>query len=51
MLVTTYKFVCDVETAVYDFTKSLLIDAESLKYRQSIMVVALISATIEITLR
>lgn len=51
LLVTTYKFVCDVETAVYDFTKSLLIDAECLKYRQSTMVVALISATIEITLR
>lgn len=48
---STYKFICDVETAVYDFSKSLLIDAESLKYRQSLLVAALISASIEISLK
>ena len=47
---TTYKFVCEVETAVYDLTKSLLIDAEMLMYRQSVLVASLISAAIEILL-
>ena len=50
-LVTTYRFLCDVETAVYDLTKSLLSDAESLKFRQSILVAALFTAAIEISLR
>ena len=48
---STYKFICDVETAVYDFSKSLLIDAESLKYRQSLLIAALISTSIEISLK
>ena len=29
---STYKFVCEVESAAYDFTKSLLIDAESMNF-------------------
>ena len=27
---STYKFLCEVESLAYDFTKSVLIDAESL---------------------
>ena len=42
---------CDVETACYDFTKSVLIDAEVLKYKPSIIVPALITSTLEIALR
>ena len=45
---STYKFVCEVESAAYDFTKSLLIDAESLKYKSSMLVAAVISISIEI---
>ena len=46
--ITTYKFLCDIETSVYDLTKSLITDAESLKFRGSILVAALITASIEI---
>lgn len=45
---STYKFLCDVEMAVYDYIKSLLIDAESLKYPPSVCVAAIVSASIEI---
>lgn len=45
---TTYKFICEVETLTYDFTKSLLIDAAMLKYKPSLTVAALISASLEI---
>jgi|TARA_B110001450_G_scaffold251445_2_gene271579 hypothetical protein len=48
---STYKFVCEVESAAYDFTKSLLIDAEALKYKSSMMVAAVISISIEIILK
>lgn len=46
--VSTYKFICEVESTAYDFTKSLLIDAESLKHKSSIMVAAIVSVSIEI---
>ncbi len=45
---TTYRFICEVETLTYDFTKSLLIDAAMLKYKPSLTVAALISASLEI---
>jgi hypothetical protein len=48
---STYKFFCDVETASYDFTKSILIDPECLKYKASFIVASLITVTIEILLR
>ena len=40
-----------METAAYDFTKSLLADAQSMKYKSSISVAAIISASIEVILR
>ena len=48
---STYKFVCEVESAAYDFTKSLLIDAECMQYKSSIMVAAVISISIEIIMK
>jgi hypothetical protein len=48
---STHQFLCDVETACYDFTKSVLIDSESLKFKPSIIVPALITCTLEISLR
>jgi len=48
---STYKFVCEIEQAAYDFTKSVLIDAECMKFKASIVVAAIISATIEIQLK
>ena len=48
LLYSTYKFVCDIETAVYDFTKSVLIDAEALKFLPSLTVAAIMSTTLEI---
>jgi hypothetical protein len=49
--ISTHQFLCDVETACYDFTKSVLIDAEVLKYKPSIIVPALITSTLEIALK
>ena len=46
----TYKFICEIESAAYDFTKSILADAESLKFKPSIIVACVISTTIEIFL-
>ena len=50
-LLSTYRFLCDIETAVYDFSKSVLTDVESLQYRPSLIVAGLISASLEITLK
>lgn len=49
-LLTTYRFLCDVETAAYDLSKSVLVDAESLKYQPSITVAALVTVAIEINM-
>jgi len=46
-----YSFFGDIEAIAYDFTKSVIIDCDSLQYRASIIVCALISATIEIYMR
>lgn len=50
-LLSTYRFICEIETTVYDFSKSVLADVESLQYRPSLLVAGLISATLEITLK
>ena len=47
---STYRFICDIEQFTYDFTKALLVDAECLQYRPSVLVAALISVSIEIQL-
>lgn len=47
---STYKFICEIESCAYDFTKAILADAESLKFKPSIIVACVISATIEIYL-
>ena len=47
-LVSTYRYMCEIETAAYDLSKSVLIDAESMKFKPSIIVVALVTAAIEI---
>ena len=46
----TYKFICEIESAAYDFTKSIMADAESLKFKPSIIVACVISTTVEIFL-
>jgi hypothetical protein len=51
MFVSTYKFMCDIESTAYDFTKSIITDAEILKFKPSIVVAAIISTTIEIYLQ
>ena len=45
---STYHLLCEVEQVAYDFVKSVLIDAESLKYKPSILVAAVISVSLEI---
>ena len=40
----------DIEALVYDFIKSILIDAEVLKHKPSLIVVATISASFEVFL-
>ena len=46
-----YEFISEIETQVYDYTKSVLIDADVLQYNASIIVCSLISITIEIFLK
>jgi hypothetical protein len=48
---STHKFLCEVESAAYDFSKSLLIDAHCLKMKPTILIAAVFSASIEIALR
>ena len=49
---STHKFLCEVELTAYFFVKSLLIDANSVKkFKGSISVAAIISASIELILR
>ena len=43
-----YSFMSDIEALVYDFIKSILIDAEALKFKPSLIVVACISASFEV---
>ena len=45
-----YDFICDVEATAYDLTKSLLIDAESHEFNNSISVISIISVSIDIFL-
>jgi hypothetical protein len=40
----------DIEAMVYDFIKSILIDAEVLKFKPGLIVVATISASFEVFL-
>lgn len=46
-----YEFTGDIESLVYDLTKSVLTDAASLKYKGSLIVAALISVGIDLHLR
>jgi len=45
-----YSFMSDIEALVYDFIKSILIDAEVLKFKPGLIVVATISASFEVFL-
>lgn len=47
----TYNFLCSVEAVCYDYTKSVLIDGNLLKYSPSILVSSLVSGSIEVVLR
>mmetsp|Transcript_34768 Transcript_34768/g.53391 ORF Transcript_34768/g.53391 Transcript_34768/m.53391 type:complete len:105 (+) Transcript_34768:634-948(+) len=42
---------CEIESTAYDFTKSLLIDSEAMKFRPSVMVAAIITVTLEVHFR
>ena len=46
-MTATYRIICEVETAVYDFSKSVLADLECFRYRPSLIIAGLISATLE----
>ena len=43
-----YQFMSEIEAVVYDFIKSILIDAEVLRFKPSLIVVATISASFEV---
>jgi hypothetical protein len=45
---STYNFLCLVESLCYDYTKAVLVDCESLKFSSSMIVAALVSASIEV---
>ena len=45
-----YAFMSEIEATVYDYTKCILIDAECLKYKPSMIVSAVISITMEVYL-
>lgn len=47
----TYDFLCTVEAVCYDYTKSVLIDGNSLKFNGSIIVASLVSASIEVVFK
>jgi hypothetical protein len=47
---STYTFFSEVEAIVYDYTKSMLIDCETLNYRSSVLMASVISASIEVYL-
>ena len=42
---------CEIESTAYDFTKSILVDSEAMKFKASIVVAAIISVTLEIYLK
>lgn len=42
----TYNFMSEIEAAVYDYTKSILIDAESMRFKPSLIVCGVISVTL-----
>ena len=46
-----YNFLTDAETIVYDFSKSVLIDAQLMRYLPSIVVCALITASLEVLVK
>jgi len=50
-LTSTYRFMCEVEQQAYDLTKSILIDAECLRFKPSLIVASIITVAIEINLR
>lgn len=43
-----HDFFLEIEAAIYELAKSALIDAELYKFRQSLIVVAIISVALEI---
>lgn len=43
-----YDFLCDIESMVYDFMKSLLIDAQTLRYKGSLLVAGLVTICIDL---
>ena len=45
-----YSFLNEIEALVYDLTKSVLIDADSLQFKPSIIVASLISISLDIYL-
>ena len=47
----TYNFLCSVEAICYDYTKSVLIDGNTLKYSASVIVASLVSGSIEVVLK
>lgn len=46
-----YNFLTEAESIVYDFSKSVLIDAQLMKYLPSIVVCALITASLEVLVK
>ena len=45
-----YTFLSDIEGAAYDFSKSVLVDADSLRFKPCVLVASLFSMTIELHL-
>lgn len=45
-----YTFLSEVEAAAYDFSKSVLIDADSMRFKPCVLVAGLFSLSIELHL-
>ena len=45
-----YAFLSEVEAAAYDFTKSVMIDADSMRFKPCVLVASLMSVSIELHL-
>lgn len=49
--IATARFLSEIEMMAYDFTKSVLVDAEVMSYKPSLIVAALITISIELSLK
>ena len=49
--IATARFLSEIEMIAYDFSKSVLVDTEAMSYKPSLIVAALITISIELSLK